>query len=170
MHTAPLRALYLRRVSARHARQKKVVSADDFSSGILRHYLANETTTPRVRSPAQVGSACHGPMGMKLFSIGFVSLAVLAVVVPAFADPTPATAPAPAASSASAPVASAPAPSASASTYTAPDATIHGRAAKPNVLIELARPTAVSAARDAHEQMRQAWIKKLQPSTTRAVR
>src|SRR5947209_1892855 len=99
---------------------------------------------------------------MKNVHAGFLALALAAFAIPALADPPDPPAPAPV------PAASAPAPSASVQTVAS--ATITGRAAKPQVLIEIQRQTPASAARDAHEQMRQAWLKKLQPSTTRSVR
>lgn len=100
----------------------------------------------------------------KYVALGLLTLGVAAIAIPASADP-PAPPPAPA-TTASAPAApatsasAAPAPSPSAAA-TASDGTIRGRADKPNVLIELQRQTPASAARVAHEQMRQAWIARM---------
>ncbi len=43
--------------------------------------------------------------------------------------------------------------------------TIYGRPNMPSVVIELTRPTAAQAARAAHEEMRNAMIESLRPST-----
>jgi hypothetical protein len=98
---------------------------------------------------------------MKKAHAGLLALALVTFGVSAFADPPAAAATPTPAVSASSSAAAKPAPSASA--YTAPDVTIHGRLDKPNVLIELQRPTAAAAARDAHEQMRIVWLKKIEP-------
>ena len=45
--------------------------------------------------------------------------------------------------------------------------TIYGRAPKPLVVIELQRPTAASAAGQAHEAMRARWLQQLVPATLR---
>jgi hypothetical protein len=106
---------------------------------------------------------------VKLFAIGLLVLGTAAVTIPAFADP-PAATPAPATT---APATTAPATTAAPKpvpTQTATEMTIPGRLDKPTVLVEVKRPTAASAARDAHAQMRIEWMKKLEPSTTRAVR
>ena len=102
----------------------------------------------------------------KYVALGLLTLGVAAIAIPASADPpaaptaaaTTASAPASAAPATSASAAPAPSPSAAA---TASDGTIRGRADKPNVLIELQRQTPASAARVAHEQMRQAWIARM---------
>lgn len=49
--------------------------------------------------------------------------------------------------------------------YTTPVVTVYGRPNKPSVVIELTRPTAASAARSAHEEMRNAWLEKSVPAT-----
>jgi hypothetical protein len=45
--------------------------------------------------------------------------------------------------------------------------TIYGRPPRPHVVIELVRPTAASAAREAHEAMRAEWDAKLVPPQMR---
>lgn len=45
--------------------------------------------------------------------------------------------------------------------------TIYGRPPKPIVVVELARPTAASAAGAAHDALRAEWMQKLEPATLR---
>ena len=100
----------------------------------------------------------------KYVALGLLTLGVAAIAIPASADPPAApTAPATTASASASPATSASASPAAApsAAATASDGTIRGRADKPNVLIELQRQTPASAARVAHEQMRQAWIARM---------
>jgi len=122
----------------------------------------------------QSGACGVGPTGMKKMHAGLLALAAIAIAIPALADPPAAPAPAPAASataaaSVSAAASAKAAPSAS-NVITVGSAVIKGRAAKPQVLIELQRQTPTSAAGAAHDQLREAMMKKLEPSTTRATR
>src|SRR5262249_44853166 len=84
------------------------------------------------------------------------------------ATPTKAPSPAPAKATPAAPAASAQA--GAPRNVTLKDETIPGRADKPEVLVEVRRPTAPAAARAAHDEMRAAWAKHAEPSSTRSVR